>query len=96
MKTKVKMIRMVSGEYFIGTVCTDIAHNDMLTTDDNYIKLDDARVLTMQMTMKGAALGFAPVVPFAIKSPESISILKSMIMCEIEEENIQDTIVKGY
>lgn len=101
MPKKVVMIKTVAGEYYIGykKEFTDTATTDDLNTTldrANNIWLEDARSLTMQATPRGAALACIPLVPFAIKSPDTMKIAKTNILHEIEEENINDQIVKGY
>lgn len=87
MKDKVAIVRTVGGEYFIGTVDND---------SDTNITLKDTRVIMSQMTPNGVGTFAAPLVPFAIKSPENITINKNYIICIVEEDNIVKDLLNGY
>lgn len=88
MSKNVVMVKTVAGEYYIGY---EKPHNGT-----EYVELEDARSLTMQATPRGAALACIPLVPFAIKSPDTVKISSNNILHVIEEDNINDQIVKGY
>ena len=99
MNDKVVVIRTVSGEFFIGYKkietedISDPAKNiriQMATT------LTDPRNLSVVMTQQGPRISASPIVPFANQDPKEISISKSLILAEVDEENLNDQIVKGY
>lgn len=85
----VKLIKTVGGELYIGYV------DDSKTT---YLEMtmNQARNLSMQMTARGPSVAAMPVVPFAIKSPDSLTIHISNILCSIDEANINKEILDGY
>lgn len=98
MNDKVILIRTIAGEYFIGFKKVETESQD--PADAIRIKMattiTDPRAISSQMTPEGPRIVAAPVVPFATKDIKEISIPKSMIICEVEEEDINEQIVKGY
>lgn len=88
MADKIALIRTATGEYFLG----------MKKEQENadVVVLTQARNLVPQMTKNGVGVAAAQIVPFAIKSPDEISIPKNLIMAEIPEENIIASIISGY
>lgn len=88
MKDKIVIVRTISGEFYIGQQKSD--------NNDSSITLTNSRVLVTQMTPNGIGISAGFVVPFAIKSPEEITIGKSYIVCIVEEDNIIESILNGY
>lgn len=85
---KVTLIRTATGEYFLGIKKEQ--------KDDSIVILTQVRNLVPQMTANGVGVAAAAVVPFAVKSPDTITLPKNLIMVEVEEDNINPNIVSGY
>ena len=85
----VKLIKTVGGELYIGYV------DDSKTTDSE-MTMNQARNLSMQMTARGPSVAAMPIVPFAVKSPDSFTIQTSSILCSVDEANINKEILDGY
>ena len=99
MNQKVVVIRTVSGEFFIGFKKEELENsNDPVNTIriNMAITLTDPRNLSVVMTPQGPRISASPIVPFANQDPKEISIPKSFVLAEIEEDNLNDQIVKGY
>lgn len=102
MENKIVMLRLIGGEFLIGqkddTAIVD--ENSMVATEDtDKIRLTDARVFSVQMTGRGAAIAFLPLFPFTekpIKELGKVEIDKSVVLQVIDEMYIDGEIKNGY
>lgn len=101
-KEKIVMLRIVGGEFLIGKIDDAIVVDENSTVpvdSSNKIKLTEARVFNIQMTGRGAAIGFMPIFPFTqteIKALGRIEIDKSIVIQTIEEMYIDGEILNAY
>jgi len=93
MSSKVKMLRTVGGEFYIGEheLQDGEVQNDTIT-------LKNIRVFSMQMTGNGqAGIAFIPVFPFSpSKRFETLTFTKDQYILVADEEEIDGQIVNGY
>lgn len=101
MENKIIMLRLLGGEFLIGQKddSTIVDENSMVASEDNKIRLTDARVFSVQMTGRGAAIAFLPLFPFTekpIKELGKVEIDKSVVLQVIDEMYIDGEIKNGY
>ena len=101
MDSKIIMLRLIGGEFIIGKkdTSTIVDANSNVCENDNKIRLNEARVFSVQMTGRGAAIAFLPVFPFTekpISVLNNIEVDKSVILQVINEQYIDGEILNGY
>ena len=91
---KIKIIRTIQGEYFIG----EVANSDGGICETDKITLNHVRKLASQMTMNGAAaVMLIPVcIPINIKPIDTIEVPKSFVLFDIDEDNVQKELIDEY
>ena len=100
-KEKIVMLRLVGGEFLIGKLDEAIVvdENSNVQDNGNKINLEDARVFSIQMTGRGAAIGLLPLFPFTkseIKALGRAEIDKSIVIQVVDENYIDGEILNAY
>lgn len=85
----VKLVKTIGGEFYIG-------YNDNEKNTDTEMIMTSVRNLAMQMTAHGPSVAAMPLVPFANKSPDTITIKFDNIVCQVDEMNINKDLLAGY
>lgn len=101
MKEKVIMVRTIGGEFIIGSQddCDIVRADGSVQSSESSGKtrLKHARIFNIQMTGRGAAIGFMPPFPFSqqVKN-DDLEIDNSVILLKVDESDIDNEIVNGY
>lgn len=101
MANKIVMLRIVGGEFLIGSLDTStvIDSNGNGIDTSNKICLKETRVFNIQMTQRGMAIAFIPPFPFTknqTSALECVEIDKSIVVLRVDEDQIDPEIVNSY
>ena len=87
---KITLIKLVSGEFIIGSISSD----DKSSED---IELWNPRTIQFMASPMGQVdIRFMPICMFTAKEPKFITIQRTHIVFQYDEEKIQPDLVKGY
>jgi len=108
MKEKIVMLRLIGGEFIIGTVDEAVVIDEnsnidteksIINTTYDKIRLNDAKVFEIQQTLKGVAIALIPMFPFGntrYKELDRVEINKSVVIQTIDEKYIDGQIINAY
>ena len=87
---KITIIKLVSGEFIIGSISSD----DKSSED---IELWNPRTIQFMASPMGQVdIRFMPICMFTLKEPKIMVVQRNHIIFQYDEEKIQPDLVKGY